>query len=155
MAIAVISPLCACAVCVKFAVTVFALFMVTSQGDYTILGHVYNTEAGLAAVVGIYFFAYNLCIQTTQFITSNLANVLLPAFSKLQHETERLKRAFLRSTKMLAIVGVFICLLQAAVGLSQTHPAPKQQAGREESSGDENCNQSDEFPRAPLGQVAE
>jgi hypothetical protein len=56
-----------------------------------------------------------LCVQTTQFITSNLANVLLPTFSKLQHEPERLKKAFLRATQMLAIIGVFVCLLQAAV----------------------------------------
>jgi PST family polysaccharide transporter len=91
------------------------LFMLTSQGDYITLGAIYRTDEGRAAVVAVYFFGFFLCVQTTQFITTNLANVLLPAFSKLQHETERLKSAFLRATKMLAIVGVFICLLQAAV----------------------------------------
>lgn len=91
------------------------LFTLTGQGDYMTLGAIYRTDAGRAAVVAIYFYGFYLCVQTTQFITTNLANVLLPTFSKLQQETARLKSAFLRSTKMLAIVGVFVCLLQAAV----------------------------------------
>jgi O-antigen/teichoic acid export membrane protein len=91
------------------------LFMLTSQGDYITLGGAYRTDVGRAAVVAVYFFGFYLCVQTTQFITANLANVLLPTFSKLQHETDRLKSAFLRATNMLAIVGVFACLLQAAV----------------------------------------
>jgi O-antigen/teichoic acid export membrane protein len=92
-----------------------ALFMLTSQGDYMTLGAIYRTDAGRAAVVAVYFFGFFLCVQTTQFITTNLANVLLPTFSKLQHEPQRLRRAFIRASRMLAITGVFICLLQAAV----------------------------------------
>jgi PST family polysaccharide transporter len=91
------------------------LFTLTSQGDYMTLGVLYHTKTGPAPLVGVYFFGFMLCVQTTQFITSNLANVLLPTFSKLQHEPERLKKAFLRATQMLAIIGVFVCLLQAAV----------------------------------------
>jgi PST family polysaccharide transporter len=92
-----------------------ALFTLTSQGDYMTLGFIYHDKNGPAPLVGVYFFGFMLCVQTTQFITSNLANVLLPTFSKLQHEPERLKKAFLRATQMLAITGVFVCLLQAAV----------------------------------------
>jgi O-antigen/teichoic acid export membrane protein len=89
--------------------------MITSQGDFMALGSLFSTPAGKAAVVGIYYFAFNLCLQTTQFLTTNLANVLLPTFGKLQYEPERLKSAFLRATKLLAIFGVFVCLLQAAI----------------------------------------
>lgn len=105
-----------------------ALFTLTSQGDYMTLGVIYGkTDAGKAQVVGIYFFGFMLCVQTTQFITVSLANVLLPTFSKLQNEPERLKSAFLRATGMLAVVGVFACLLQAAVAapMIQTLFRPK------------------------------
>jgi O-antigen/teichoic acid export membrane protein len=104
-----------------------ALFTLTGQGDYMTLGAIYRTEQGRALVVAIYFFGFYLCVQTTQFITSNLANVLLPTFSKLQHEPARLKAAFLRATRMLAILGVFVCLLQAAVAapMIQTLFRPK------------------------------
>jgi O-antigen/teichoic acid export membrane protein len=92
-----------------------------------LLGGIYRTDFGRATVVAIYFFGFWLCVQTTQFITSNLANVLLPTFSKLQYEPERLKSAFLRATRMLAILGVFVCLLQAAVAapMIQTLFRPK------------------------------
>ncbi len=89
--------------------------MITSQGDFMTLGKFYSTPIGQAAVVGVYYFAFNLCLQTTQFLTTNLANILLPTFGKLQYEPARLKSAFLRATKLLAIFGVFVCLLQAAV----------------------------------------
>lgn len=89
--------------------------MITSQGDFLTLGRMYSTPLGLAAVGGVYYFAFNLCLQTTQFLTTNLANILLPTFGRLQYEPERLKSAFLRATKLLAIFGVFICLLQAAI----------------------------------------
>ena len=101
--------------------------MITSQGDYMTLGRVYSSRIGQATVIGIYYFAFNLCLQTTQFLTNNLANVLLPTFGKLQYEPERLKRAFLRATRLLAIFGVFACLLQAAVAapMIQTLFRPK------------------------------
>ena len=91
------------------------LFTLTSQGDYMTLGVLYKTSDGPAPLVGTYFFGFMLCVQTTQFITTSLANVLLPTLSKLQNEPDRLKTAFLRTTKLLAIFGVFACLLQTAV----------------------------------------
>lgn len=86
------------------------LFTVTSQGDYLVLAHLQTTY-----VAGIYYFAYNLTLQTTQFLTVNLSSVLFPTLSKLQHDPDRQRRAFLRATNLLMLFGVPICLLQAAV----------------------------------------
>jgi PST family polysaccharide transporter len=84
--------------------------MLTWQGDYIILGIMHD-----AKTVGIYFFAFNLSIQTMAVFTNNLAGVLFPALSRLQGNVVNQTRAFLRAAKLLAVVGVPLCLLQAAL----------------------------------------
>ena len=84
--------------------------MLTWQGDYIILGTMHDMKT-----VGIYFFAFNLSIQTMQVFTSNLTGVLFPALSKLQDDPAHQTRAFLQAAAMLAVVGVPLCLLQAAL----------------------------------------
>lgn len=84
--------------------------MLTWQGDYMVLGVMHD-----AKTVGIYFFAFNLSIQTMQVLTNNLAGVLFPALSKLQEDPVHQTRAFLRANQLLAMVGVPLCLLQAAL----------------------------------------
>jgi PST family polysaccharide transporter len=68
-----------------------------------------------AAVVGVYYFALRNSTQTIHLFTLNLANVLLPALSKLQSEARRQSDAFLRASRVLAVGGVPLCLLQAGV----------------------------------------
>src|SRR5258706_6183968 len=82
----------------------------TWQGDYMILGVMHD-----AKTVGIYFFAYNLATQTMQVFTQNLIGVLFPALSKLQDNIVHQTRAFLRAAELLALIGVPLCLLQAAM----------------------------------------
>jgi hypothetical protein len=84
--------------------------MLTWQGDYIVLGVLHD-----AKTVGIYFFAFNLSIQTMQVFTSNLTGVLFPALSRLQKDPAYQTRAFLQATRLLALVGVPLCLLQAAL----------------------------------------
>jgi PST family polysaccharide transporter len=84
--------------------------MLTWQGDYIVLGILHD-----AKTVGIYFFAFNLSIQTMQVFTSNLTGVLFPALSRLQKDPAHQTRAFLQAARILAIVGVPLCLLQAAL----------------------------------------
>jgi PST family polysaccharide transporter len=84
--------------------------MLTWQGDYIILGTMHDMKT-----VGIYFFAFNLSIQTMQVFTSNLTGVLFPALSKLQNDPVHQTRAFLQAAAMLAVVGVPLCLMQAAL----------------------------------------
>ncbi|HWB54753.1 MAG TPA: oligosaccharide flippase family protein [Tepidisphaeraceae bacterium] len=66
-------------------------------------------------VVGDYYWAFNLSMQTTILLTTNLGGVLFPALSKLQREPARMLRAFLRAAKLLSVVGIPCCFLQAAV----------------------------------------
>jgi lipopolysaccharide exporter len=82
----------------------------TWNGDYIILGIMHD-----AKTVGIYFFAYNLATQTMQVFTQNLIGVLFPALTKLQHNIAHQTRAFLRAAELLAVIGIPLCLLQAAL----------------------------------------
>lgn len=84
--------------------------MLTWQGDYMILGVMHDPKT-----VGIYFFAFSLSIQTMQVFTSNLAGVLFPALSRLQDDPVHQTGAFLRAAGMLAVIGIPLCLLQAAL----------------------------------------
>jgi len=82
---------------------------VTNQCDYVVLG-LFHADY----VVGLYFFAYNLSRRATRLLTTSLRDVLFPALSSIQDEPERQTRAFLRASRLLAIVGVPACLVQAA-----------------------------------------
>jgi O-antigen/teichoic acid export membrane protein len=84
--------------------------MLQWQGDYIVLARLYDK-----AILGIYFLAFNLSIQTMQLFTGNLTNVLFPALSKLQADPKRQIRAFLDATRMLALVAVPLCFLQMGV----------------------------------------
>lgn len=66
-------------------------------------------------VVGDYYWAYNLSLQTVILLTSNLGSVLFPTFSKLQREPERMRQGFIRAARMLTMIGVPGCFLQAAL----------------------------------------
>lgn len=83
---------------------------ITWNGDYIILGVMHD-----AKTVGIYFFSFNLATQTMQVFTQNLIGVLFPALSKLQDNVAHQTRAFLRAAELLALIGVPLCLLQAAL----------------------------------------
>ncbi len=91
-----------------FAANFFIIL--TWQGDYMILGIMHDPKT-----VGIYFFAFNLATQTMQVFTQNLIGVLFPALSKLQHNIAHQTRAFLKAAELLAVIGVPLCLLQAAL----------------------------------------
>lgn len=83
---------------------------ITLQGDYIILGLFHSK-----AVVGLYYFGYNLSMQATQLLTRSLLTVLFPALNQLQREPNRLYQAFLRATRLLSFTGIPLCLLQAAL----------------------------------------
>jgi O-antigen/teichoic acid export membrane protein len=83
--------------------------MLQWQGDYIVIGRLFAT-----AILGIYFQAYNLSIQTMQLFTGNLTGVLFPALSKLQTDPKRQLRAFLDATRLMALIAVPLCMLQMA-----------------------------------------
>lgn len=79
-----------------------------------ILGKVFAS----GAVVGYYFYGYQLSIQSLWLFARNLDTVLLPSLSKLQADPGRHARAFFRAAKTLATVGFPISFLQAAMAES-------------------------------------
>ena len=83
---------------------------VVMQGDYIALG-----VCTTAAVTGVYYFAYNLSTQTFTLFLSNLMGVLFPTLAKLQHEPQRQMEAFIRVSRLLAVMAIPLCLLQAAL----------------------------------------
>jgi PST family polysaccharide transporter len=87
-----------------------ALALVTELGDYVVLGRFHPD-----AVVGIYYFAFNLSLQTAMVLALNLDGVLMPVLSKLKGEPVRQREAFLSAARAIALVGIPVCLLQAVV----------------------------------------
>lgn len=67
------------------------------------------------AEVGVYAIALNLSMQTVMAITGPLAAVFFPSLARLQNHPERMLGAFVRASRMLALLGVPLCFLQAVV----------------------------------------
>jgi PST family polysaccharide transporter len=91
--------------------------MVISQSANLVLGLFHRNDDA----VGIFFFAFNLSMQILVILTVNMGGVLFPALAKLQHDPPRQVRAFLRSARTLALVGMPACFLQAAVARPGFH----------------------------------
>src|SRR5207237_1180402 len=53
--------------------------------------------------------------QSLQVVAINIAAVLLPSLAKIQDEPQRLLSAFSRAAKVMTVLAVPACLLQAAV----------------------------------------
>jgi lipopolysaccharide exporter len=79
--------------------------------DYFVLGRFYQDMD----IVGQYYFAFNLSLQTIALLTQNLGGVLFPALSKLQCDPARQVNGFLRATRLMAFLTLPACLGQAAV----------------------------------------
>ena len=86
------------------------LYAFNMQGANIVLGLFHG-----AAVVGVFFFAYNLCNQVVGLLTNNLYSVLLPTLSALQHDIKHQTEVFLRVTKVVNWMGMFLCFLIASV----------------------------------------
>lgn len=80
------------------------------QGDYIILGRTHSPYE-----VGLYYFAFNLSLQTVMLVTANISAVILPTLSQLRSQPERQLAAFLKMERFLALLGIPICFWQASV----------------------------------------
>src|SRR3954466_4536817 len=65
--------------------------------------------------VGLYVFGFNFSIQILQLLVFNLMNVLFPALTKLNKQPQLQYQGFMKAQRILAMVGISSCLLQAAV----------------------------------------
>jgi len=88
----------------------FFAYTLTMQGDYLLLGLLYD-----AAVVGLYYFAFNLSMQSVALLTTNLQAVLLPALSHIKGDRNRQAHAMLRSAAALSLIGSPVAVFLAAV----------------------------------------
>ena len=79
------------------------------QGDRLLLG-LFVGEA----ILGAYFFAFGLSTQGAIMLVQSLTGVLAAGLSKLQHDPQRQRRAFLDAIGVIALVSVPLLALQAA-----------------------------------------
>lgn len=91
-------------------IAALAFTTITLQGDYLILGLFASRD-----VVGVYYFAYNLSIQTLVLLTEGARGILMPTLSKLSENPARQRQALLTSARSLAVVATPLLLLQAAL----------------------------------------
>ena len=80
----------------------------TDQMDYILLG-IFKTVQW----VGLYSFAFHFAAQMIQILTSNLTQTLFPALTQLNRNPTAQFQAFLKAQRILAMVGVSACLIQA------------------------------------------
>ena len=85
------------------------------QSDYIFLG------LFRVALTGLYVYGFSFSIQILQFFSANLANILFPAFTTLNNRPEAQCQAFLRAQRILAMIGISACLIQAAIWKPLVH----------------------------------
>lgn len=70
-----------------------------SNLDYLLIGFLLGAKA-----LGYYTLAYNLVLRPLQMINPVITRVAFPVFSKMQNETDRLKRGYLKVLQLLSTV---------------------------------------------------
>jgi len=83
---------------------------VIDQSDYISLGIKFGPE-----IVGIYNVGFRFSIQMMRLLMVNMQSILFPAFTKLNDQPQQQYQGFFRAQRILAMVGVSSCLLQAAI----------------------------------------
>ena len=66
------------------------------NSDYLIMGRFWPPVA-----FGQYYFAFERARQPFYLIISQVGGVVYPAFSRVQHDLDRIRRAYLRGTRLL------------------------------------------------------
>ena len=98
-----------------FRLSVLVLFTgvfgkIVTMGDKLILGAFYDNKT-----VGLYFFAYSLSVQSIMLISNNLSSILFPVLSKIQNDPARQRKAFLRVSRILALLAIPVSFAIAAI----------------------------------------
>ncbi len=95
-----------------------SMFLMGSGLFTTILGQADNMALGrfvTAAEVGFYSIASNLSLQVLTTLSLNLSGVLFPTLSQLKNDPTRQTAAFFRAARLLALIGIPMCVLEAAL----------------------------------------
>jgi O-antigen/teichoic acid export membrane protein len=72
-----------------------------------------NPALGLfaaTAVVGVYFFAFQIVVQVGVMLSTNVAQVLFSALAKLNHEPQRQRAAVTRAMRQVMLLAAPVCL---------------------------------------------
>lgn len=85
---------------------------IASHGDYLVLGRWGKDK------LADYFFAFQIILLVYMVFTQTIMQVLMPVFSKIHDQTERLASAFCRVSKMSILLGSI-----ASVGMMLVAPA--------------------------------
>lgn len=91
--------------------------IIATKGDYFIVGRLLGPTA-----LGMYERAYVLMDVSNQLIMNGLTTALFPAFSRISHDRQRMRRALLRSMALLTLMflpasAVLVVLGPEAVGI--------------------------------------
>ncbi len=86
------------------------LVTIVMQSDNVILGALYG-----AAVVGPYFFAYGVATQAIRLTAGSLQLVLMAGLARMPAFSTQQTQAALRATRAIALCGMPLCMLQAAL----------------------------------------
>jgi O-antigen/teichoic acid export membrane protein len=85
--------------------------ILVDQSDYMMLGVFHISDA----LVGVYNVGFRLSIQILRLLMVNMTTILFPAFTKLNDRPEQQYQGFFKAQRILALVGISGCLLQAAM----------------------------------------
>ena len=75
----------------RWLIAVAAMMSLWTSGDYAVAEFLVP-----AAILGTYYFGYQLAVQPGRLFTTNLTNVLVPVVCRVMHEPERLRSAIKR-----------------------------------------------------------
>jgi teichuronic acid exporter len=82
-----------------------------SNSDYLIMGRFWPASA-----FGFYYFAYNKSRLISIIIAEQISGLILPAFSRIQDDLFRIRKAFLKGTKAMCLV--FLPVHVLVIGLA-------------------------------------
>lgn len=82
---------------------------VARQGATIVLGILHSVHT-----VGVFSFGFMLSLQSVALLQTSLNAVLFPALAKLQDDPRRMLAAYVRSSRLLAVIGMPACFLQVA-----------------------------------------
>ena len=67
------------------------------------------------AVVGVYYFAFQVIVQVGMLLSANILQVLFPAFARINDDPARLSAAASRALRQLMLIAAPMCLGLAAI----------------------------------------
>jgi O-antigen/teichoic acid export membrane protein len=74
------------------------------NGDYLAISLLQSKET-----LGVYYFGFQLTFSMAVLFTNGVESVMMPAFSRLDHDQERQKVAFFKAVRTLTLVATLIC----------------------------------------------